>query len=56
MACDILFMSENGPVKSFRSAKITIAGIECIHMIKKGQIIGSNDNVSIFENFITMMA
>jgi transposase-like protein len=42
--------------KSFRSAKITITGIECIHMIKKGQIIGSNDNISVFENFITMMA
>ena len=42
--------------KSFRSAKITIAGIECIHMIKKGQLVESNDNVSIFENFVTMMA
>jgi len=42
--------------KSFRSAKITIAGIECIHMIKKRQIVGANDNVSVFENFVTMMA
>jgi transposase-like protein len=29
--------------KSFRSAKITIAGIENIRMIQKGQIIGSNN-------------
>ena len=42
--------------KSFRSAKITIAGIERIHMIKKRQIVGANDNVSVFENFVTMMA
>ena len=31
--------------KGFRSAKITIAGIENIRMIQKGQIIGSNDNM-----------
>lgn len=42
--------------KSLRSAKISIAGIECVHMIQKGQIVGSNDNVSVFENFKTMMA
>jgi putative transposase len=42
--------------KRFRSASITIAGIECIRMIQKGQIIGSNDNVSAFENFKTLMA
>nr|AKS10325.1 hypothetical protein REIP_p120 [Rickettsia endosymbiont of Ixodes pacificus] len=42
--------------KSFRSAKITIAGIENIRMIQKGQIIGSNDNISTFENFKLLMA
>ena len=42
--------------KSFRSAKITIAGIENIRMIQKGQIIGSNNNVSTFENFAMLMA
>ncbi len=31
--------------KSFRSAKITIAGIENIRMIQKGQIVGSNNKV-----------
>ncbi len=42
--------------KSFRSAKITIAGIENIRMIQKGQIIGSHDKVSTFENFKMLMA
>jgi putative transposase len=42
--------------KSFRSAKITITGIENIRIIQKGQIIGSNDNVSTFENFKMLMA
>ena len=42
--------------KSFRCAKITIAGIENIHIIQKGQIIGSNDKVSTFENFKMLMA
>ena len=42
--------------KSFCSAKITIAGIENIRMIQKGQIIGSNNNVSAFENFKMLMA
>ena len=42
--------------KSFNSAKITIAGIENIRMIQKGQIIGSNDNLSTFENFAALMA
>lgn len=42
--------------KSFRSAKITIAGIENIRIIQKGQIIGSNDKVSTFENFKMLMA
>ncbi|MCC8368848.1 MAG: transposase [Rickettsia endosymbiont of Oxypoda opaca] len=42
--------------KSFRSAKITIAGIENIRMIQKGQIVGANDHVSTFENFKMLMA
>jgi putative transposase len=42
--------------KSFRSAKITITGIENIRIIQKGQIIDSNNNVSTFENFKMLMA
>lgn len=42
--------------KNFRSAKITIAGIENIRIIQKGQIIGSNNNASTFENFKMLMA
>jgi putative transposase len=42
--------------KSFRCAKITIAGIENIRIIQKGQIIGSNNKVSTFENFKMLMA
>jgi putative transposase len=42
--------------KSFHSAKITIAGIENIRMIQKGQIIGFNDNISSFDNFKILMA
>lgn len=42
--------------KSFRSAKITLSGIENIRMIQKCQIIGANDNLSAFENFTTLMA
>ncbi|WPY01875.1 IS6 family transposase domain protein (plasmid) [Candidatus Trichorickettsia mobilis] len=38
---------------SFRSAKITISGIENIRIIQKGQLIGSNNNLSTFENFKT---
>ena len=42
--------------KSFRSARITIAGIECIRMVQKGQIKGANENITAFENFKTLMA
>jgi putative transposase len=42
--------------KNFRSAKITITGIENIRMIQKGQIIGSNNKLSTFENFKMLMA
>ena len=41
--------------KSFHSAKITIAGSENIRIIQKGQIAGSNDNASTFENFKMLM-
>jgi putative transposase len=41
---------------SFRSAKITIAGIENTRMIQKEQIIGANNQVSTFENFKMLMA
>lgn len=42
--------------KSFYSAKMTITGIENIRMIQKGQITGASDNLSVFENFATLMA
>ena len=42
--------------ESFLSSKITIAGIENIRIIQKGQIIGANNNVSTFENFKMLMA
>ena len=42
--------------KSFRCAKITITGIENIRMIQKGQIIGANNNLSVFKNFKMLMA
>jgi putative transposase len=42
--------------KSFLSTKITIAGIENIRIIQKGQIIGANNNVSTFENFKMLIA
>ena len=42
--------------KSLHSAKITITGIKNIRMIQKRQIIGANDNISIFENFKMLMA
>jgi len=42
--------------KSFNSAKITITGIENIRMIQKGQIIGGNSKLSVFENFAMLMA
>jgi len=42
--------------KSFNSARVTITGIESIRIIQKGQIIGSNDNISTFANFAMLMA
>ena len=41
--------------KSFRAAKITIAGIENIRMIQKGQISTINNNIYAFENFGELM-
>ena len=42
--------------KSFSSAKMTITGIENVRMIQKSQIIGSDNNVSTFENFAMLIA
>jgi putative transposase len=42
--------------KSFRSAKITITGIENIRIIQKGQIVGSSDRATAFENFKMLIA
>jgi len=42
--------------KNFQSAKITIAGIENIRMIQKGQIIGSDVHLYAFEKFKMLMA
>ena len=42
--------------KSFRSAKITITGIENIRIIQKRQLIGSNNNLSTYQNFKMLMA
>ena len=41
--------------KIFRSAEITITGIENIRIIQKGQLIGSNDNLATFKNFKMLM-
>ena len=41
--------------KSFLSAKITIAGIENVRMIQKGQIMGTSKNLSVFQNFQKLM-
>jgi len=42
--------------KNFQSAKITIAGIENIRMIQKGQIVGADSHLYAFENFKMLMA
>ena len=42
--------------KNFHSAKNTIAGIENIRMIQKGQIIGADEHLYACENFKTLMA
>ncbi|WP_439099474.1 IS6 family transposase [Cardinium endosymbiont of Oedothorax gibbosus] len=42
--------------KCFKAAAITIAGIENIRMIQKGKVIGAKNHLSIFENFVMLMA
>jgi transposase-like protein len=37
--------------KSFNSARITIAGIECLRMIQKCQLIGQANSSSSFHNY-----
>lgn len=42
--------------KSFQAARATIAGIESVRMIQKGQIVGQTANPSAFCNFVNLMA
>ncbi len=43
--------------KSFRSAKITLQGVELVHMIKKGQMVSDvSQNLSAAEQFYSMAA
>jgi putative transposase len=42
--------------KNFHSAKRTLAGIEAIRMIQKGQIIGTNKNFNSWDTFKRLMA
>ena len=42
--------------KSFRSARITLAGIESVRMIQKLQTTCSNASASVFQNFCLLMA
>jgi len=42
--------------KSFRSAAKTLAGIELIHMIKKGQLIDGERYTSAFSQFASLVA
>jgi len=42
--------------KCFHSARATIAGIESVRMIQKGQITGQTKNTSSYHNFATLMA
>ncbi|RST62237.1 DDE domain-containing protein [Candidatus Aquarickettsia rohweri] len=42
--------------KSFRSAAKTIAGIELLHMIKKGQLADNNNYNSDFDKFLSLAA
>jgi putative transposase len=42
--------------KCFHSAQATIAGIESVRMIQKGQIAGQTKNSSSFRNFANLMA
>ena len=42
--------------KNFQSARITIAGIENIRMIQKGQIIGAGKHLYAFDDFQMLIA
>jgi|JI7StandDraft_1071085.scaffolds.fasta_scaffold260569_2 putative transposase len=42
--------------KSYQGATATIAGIELVHMIKKGQLQGGNQNTSTYDQFISLAA
>ena len=42
--------------KNFQAAKQTLAGIESVRMIQKGQIIGQEASNSVFSNFVQLMA
>jgi putative transposase len=42
--------------KSFRSAARTIAGIELLHMIKKGQLTNNQNYQSTFSQFLSLVA
>ncbi len=42
--------------KNFQAAKQTLAGIESVRMIQKGQIIGQKASNSAFSNFVQLMA
>jgi len=42
--------------KSFQAARATIAGIESVRMVQKGQILGQTANASAFCNFVNLMA
>ena len=40
---------------TFRSARITLQGIELMHMIKKGQMVSANEqNLSAAEQFYAL--
>jgi transposase-like protein len=43
--------------KSFRSARVTLQGIELMHMIKKNQMVsGDNHNLSVAGQFSSLAA
>ena len=42
--------------KSFRSAARTIAGIELLYMIKKGQLTDNDNYNSDFDKFLSLAA
>ena len=42
--------------KSFSSARITLAGIETVHMIRKNQLITNKNNQNNYEKFTSLIA